>query len=161
MNYYRGWLLGLELEKLNAFHVTFRALVVLIVGFLIARLSRRLVQKDSIFDFLLKIIVGSMLAEGIVGSAPFLPTIGGAFLISIINLGFNVLMFKFPRLESIIKGKTVILIDNGTILEKNVKSYFVTNHELLKAVHSAGISDVDEVRKAYLDNTGEINIIKK
>ena len=78
-----------------------------------------------------------------------------------VNLGFNVLMFKFPRLESIIKGKTVILIDNGTILEKNVKNYFVTNHELLKAIHSAGISDVDEVRKAYLDNTGEINIIKK
>lgn len=153
--------LGLGLDALTIWHMTLRTLVVLISGFVLARISKRLIQKRSVFDFLLNIIMGSMLAAGITGNSPFFSTIGTVFLISLINLFFNIIMFKFPKLERLMKGIPPLLIHKGTIIKKNMNKYYVKHDELIKALNRANISNIDEIEEALLDNTGEIFIIKK
>src|SRR5215467_4041391 len=80
-------LLGLDLsqEALTLYHFTARAFLIYFVGMFLIRLQGQFMGINTPFTFMLNFIMGSVLASAIVGDAPYLPVVGTALFIALMN----------------------------------------------------------------------------
>jgi uncharacterized membrane protein YcaP (DUF421 family) len=64
-------------------------------------------------------------------------------------------------LRPILEGEPVILIQDGNVIEKNLKRNRLTQEEVAAEGRSQQIASFDEVRWAVLETNGKISFIKK
>ncbi len=57
-----------------------------------------------------------------------------------------------------IEGKPRLLIQNGRIIEKNLRAEAITEEELLTSLRRQGIESVSEVRSACLETDGDLTV---
>jgi len=51
-------------------------------------------------------------------------------------------------------------VDNGEILRRNMRREFITREELMSKLRENGISELAEVKQAYMETDGSISVIK-
>ncbi len=68
-------------------------------------------------------------------------------------------MIKSVRFRSLICGRPSMLIENGVINQKEMKSCRFTLDELAEELRTHGITDISEVKFALLETSGKLNII--
>jgi len=71
------------------------------------------------------------------------------------------LSFKFKCFEWLVDGSPTTLISDGVLNQKAMDSEFLTIKELESAMRANGIEDISKVKKAVLENDGNISIIVK
>ena len=87
-------------------------------------------------------------------------TVGVATLLTLVFLT-SLLTFRFRRLEDVVEGTPTILVNNGRLIERNLKRERVTADEVFGEMHKAGLADLSQVRWAILEVDGKISIIPK
>jgi uncharacterized membrane protein YcaP (DUF421 family) len=156
-------LLGLErdIADVSAAQMALRTVVVYAVMLVIVRLgSKRLLSKATAFDFIVAIMLGSIMSRAINGSAPFVPTlVAGALLLGIHWL-FALLALNTDWFGSIVKGQRVLLVKDGQVQEEGVRRTFITDDDLKQALRlHTEQSDPSKVQRAYLERNGQISIV--
>ncbi len=68
---------------------------------------------------------------------------------------------RFPAVERILRAPTVVLIENGKMLRKNMRAELVTKDELIAQLREKGIEDCAQVKRAYMEADGMISVIKR
>lgn len=156
-------LLGLENDatQVNAVQMAVRTVVVYAVTLLIVRLgSKRMLSKATAFDFIVAIMLGSIMSRAITGSASFFPTLGVGALLLGIHWLFAMLAFKANWFGSIVKGQRVLLIKDGQVQQEGVRRSFITDEDLDQALRlNTKQADPSEVERAYLERNGQISIV--
>jgi uncharacterized membrane protein YcaP (DUF421 family) len=61
----------------------------------------------------------------------------------------------------LLEGQPIIIIDDGEIVEKNVKAQRLTQEEIAAAPRIQGVGSLDEIRWGVLETNGQISFIKK
>jgi uncharacterized membrane protein YcaP (DUF421 family) len=84
--------------------------------------------------------------------------ISAATLISV-NYLVGFLTYRSKTLEGIIEGRPVILIHNGHVDHRALRSMQITTHELNAALREAGCTCPEEARFAVIENNGHITVI--
>lgn len=69
------------------------------------------------------------------------------------------LMFRSIRVRRLLCGKPVILIENGRILEKNLRQTHVNLDELTMHLREQEIFDLTEVKFAILETNGQLSTL--
>lgn len=60
-----------------------------------------------------------------------------------------------------LKGKSKLLVIKGKIQWPAMRELFITKKELRNAIHKSGnMTDISKVKAMYIENTGEISVIK-
>lgn len=153
--------LNTDLETVLTFAI--RAVVVFAISVLYVRLGgKRIFDKNSAFDIVAAIMLGSILSRAITDSAPFIPTlIAGACLVATHRfLAF--LAYRSDWLGNQIKGVKTTLVADGLLQEKNMRKSHITEQDLMSAARTqAKISKLDEIKEAYLERSGDISILPK
>jgi uncharacterized membrane protein YcaP (DUF421 family) len=158
------FLFGIQkpITSLTLLHFSMRAFLVYFVGIFLTRLQTQFVSISTPFNYILNILIGSLLANAIVGSGPYFPILGMCFLIFITNILIEILCYYSSFFEKLLKGKGIPLVRNGRILWDNMRKNLLTEDELMEAVreqiHEKSLSTVKE---AYFENSGKIMVIKK
>jgi uncharacterized membrane protein YcaP (DUF421 family) len=155
-------LLGLDLpvEMLAIGHLVARAFLIYIAGIFLVRLQEQFMGINTPFSYMLNIMMGSLLADAIVGKGSYVAIVGVAFIIALLNWFIAFLCFYFPRMESLFKGEADLLVKDGRIQRKAMRKNLITNDELMEAVHKYTQSnDLSKVKLAYFESSGEITII--
>jgi uncharacterized membrane protein YcaP (DUF421 family) len=156
-------LLGLERDvaDVNAAQMALRAVIVYGVTLAIVRLgSKRLLSKATAFDFIVAIMLGSVMSRAINGSAPFVPTLVAGTLLLGIHWLFARLAFKTSWFGQIVKGQRVLLIKDGQVQPDGVRRAFITQDDLEQALRlRTNQSDPSSVERAYLERNGQISIV--
>ena len=67
---------------------------------------------------------------------------------------------KFPAVERILRAQTLMLIENGKMLRKNMRAELVTSEELMAQLREQGIENCSEVKRAYMEADGKISVVK-
>ncbi len=67
---------------------------------------------------------------------------------------------KYPAVERILRAQTLMLIQNGKMLRKNMKAELVTPEELMAQLREQGIEDCSAVKRAYMEADGKISVVK-
>ena len=154
---------GIEADKLKTVHVLSRTVVIYIVGIALVRIgSKRFVGKMTAFDFILAIIIGSLLSRAITRSDLFLKLILSALLLIIIHWIFSILSVKFTRFGDVIKGTEKIIVENGEIKWEALKSSNLSEHDLIQSLRlNTNSGNIKNVKIARLERNGEISFVLK
>ena len=73
----------------------------------------------------------------------------------------NWLSFRFKIFERLLAPPPLPLVENGTMIRRNMRKEFITEDELRSQLRQNGVSDVAEVKRACLEANGEISVVKK
>ncbi len=145
-------------ELLN---VVFRALISLIVLFLVTKLiGKKQVSQLSLFDYVIGISIGNFAAEmtinleseeiyGILAVVIF----GGiAYLVSILSI-------KSIKLRRFFMGTPTILIEHGKILQDSFYKVRYDINDMLEQCRIKGYYDISEIEYAIVEANGELSIM--
>ncbi len=69
--------------------------------------------------------------------------------------------WRFPRLRPILDGEPVIVIEDGRLIEGNLRRERMTAGEVAAAARQEGIGSLDDVRWGVLETSGRISFIAK
>lgn len=155
------YLLGIGQQDLDVLQMTARALVVYPLGIFMVHLGdKRFLGGIAAFDFLLAIIIGSILSRAISGSAPFLPSIAASFALVLAHRGIATLGFRWDGFGNFVKGSARQLVRDGDILWDEMRKSSIGEEDLREAVrHHGRTMSLEDVSQAFLERNGEISVI--
>jgi uncharacterized membrane protein YcaP (DUF421 family) len=137
------------------------------VAFLFILLLTRIVGRRELntlepFDLILLVTIGDLVQQGVTQN-DF--SVTGLFLaagtIAVLTIAFSWLPWRFQVLRPMLEGQPVILIEDGKVIERNLKRNRLTQEEIAAEARGQQIESFDDVRWAVLETNGNISFIKK
>ena len=150
-------------KELTLLQLCVRAFIIFILGLAMVRVGdRRSLSEKTGFDTLFLVLIGAVLARAINGSAAFLTTIGCAFFLMLVHRIFAFIACRSHGFGKLIKGEDVRLVTDGKVDWKNMKKHLVSKHDLEEDLRlSAATEDLEKIKAARLERSGDISFIKK
>jgi uncharacterized membrane protein YcaP (DUF421 family) len=153
--------IGTDPQTILWWQMSIRAVLIFFVGLVFIRYGgKRVFGKNSSFDIVLGVILGSILSRALTGNSRFIPTVAAAFVMVVLHRLMAEIAFKYRWFGHIIKGEESQLVANGEILWKQMKKNSITEHDLKEAFRNSGVADLSSVKEAYLERNGKISVIK-
>jgi uncharacterized membrane protein YcaP (DUF421 family) len=91
-------------------------------------------------------------------------SVTGAFLavgtIGVLTVLFSYLPWRFRVLRPVLEGVPAIVVEDGKVVEKNLKRHRLTQEEIAAAARTNNISSLSEIRWAVLETNGQMSFIK-
>ena len=152
---------GQDVSDVGFLQMALRAVIIYAITLLLVRLgSKRFLSQATAFDVIVAIVIGSVMSRAVNGSAPFIPTVAaGAVLIGVHWL-FSLLAYHTEWFGNLAKGRPVLLIKDGEVLDEGVRRGHITPNDLAQALRmQTNRDDVEGVSRAYLERNGQISVI--
>ncbi len=138
------------------------AIVVLALIIIVRVLGRRDVGEMNLVDIITILLVGNAVQNAMTyGSGSLEVGIASAVVLLLLDRGVGIVINRFPKLEKAMFGGPVIIYADGVRNRAAMKRQGVEDEELMAAVREQGLSDLEHVRLAVLEENGEISIIPK
>lgn len=138
-----------------------RAVISFIATLVLLRIGgSRILGGRSGFDAIIMIMMGSVLARGIVGASSLVATIASAAVMIGIHRLLGWCCFKYPALEQLVKGKPLILYKNGKLETQNLKKASLTENDMYQSARlELKTEKMKNVRKACMETDGRISFV--
>jgi len=124
-------------------------------------LGKRSLSETTTFDFVLLLIIGESTQQALLGED--FSTTNALVLITVlvgIDLLFVWLKGRFRKLDQLLEGAPLILVDHGRPLKRRMKEAHVDVEDILEAARlSHGLERMKQIRYAVLERNGQISII--
>jgi uncharacterized membrane protein YcaP (DUF421 family) len=138
------------------------ALAFLFILMLTRIVGRRELSSLEPFDLILLVTIGDLVQQGVTQNdfsvTGMLLAVGTIGLLTVL---FSYLPWKFQVLRPMLEGIPVILIEDGKVIERNLKRNRLTQEEVAAAARVQQIASLAEVRWAVLETSGQISFIPK
>jgi uncharacterized membrane protein YcaP (DUF421 family) len=143
--------------------IVIRAVVAFLFVFVLTRLiGRRELSSLQPFDLLLLIVIGDLLQQGVTQTdlsvTGLVLTVG---IFGLMTLAASYVGFRFPRIRPILEPEPLILVEDGNVIEQNLKKERMTPQELAAEARLQQIDSLDKVKWAVLESGGQISFIPK
>jgi uncharacterized membrane protein YcaP (DUF421 family) len=143
--------------------VVLRAVVIYAVVFAFTRaLGRRELSTLQPFDLILLIVIGDLIQSGVTQNDL---SVTGVLLvlcsIGIMQVLTSYAGFRFRRLRLVLQGEPIILVENGKIIDRNMRRERLTIDDLAEKARLSEIGSISEIRWAVLETNGNISFIKQ
>jgi uncharacterized membrane protein YcaP (DUF421 family) len=149
-------------EPLTAGEMALRAALVYVIAVALLRLAeRRFMTRSSPFDLVLAIIICSVISRAITGNAPFVPTLAAAAVLVVAHWAVSSLAFRFDALGKLVKGSARTLVRDGEVDSRALRRSHIGTRDLEEAIRRAGLTDVQQVGRAFLERDGSITILPR
>jgi len=155
--------LGADPRTLTFTQISIRGIIVFIFTLAMMRISaRRSLARRTVFDSVFLVILASVLARAINGSADLLPTIGGGFAMVVFHRLLAWIAFYSHWFGDLIKGPERMLISDGRILHHAMRANHISKHDLEEDLRlDLHVEDLAGVQTARLERSGGISFICK
>jgi uncharacterized membrane protein YcaP (DUF421 family) len=142
--------------------IVIRAAIVFFLVLVVTRVvGKRELASLEPFDLILLVVIGDLVQQGVTQSDYSLT---GAFLailtITILTVATAYIAFRFRALRPVLDGEPVVLIENGRMLERNLRRERLTVEELIAEARQQSIASLDDVDWAVLETTGKISFLQ-
>lgn len=143
--------------------VIFRSIIAFFSIFFAARiLGKQTVSRMTIFDFIAVVTLGSVtanLAFALEVKARYIFLVFFIFVLLIYLSAF--LSLKSKRARKYVAGDPTVVIENGKILEHNMRKMRYTLDYLNQQLRQKDIFSIDDVDYALVENNGLLSVKKK
>lgn len=152
-----------KVDTIGLLEVTIRCLISLIALFLITKLlGKKQVSQLSLFDYVIGISIGNFAAEISVGlETPFLYGILSILIFGFVAYLVSVVTMKSIRLRRFFIGVPTPIIQNGKILEENLRRVKFDINDMLEECRNNNYFDISEIEYALLEANGKLSILPK
>lgn len=143
--------------------VVIRSIISLTVLFIVTKIiGKKQVSQLSLFDYVIGISIGNFAAEITINvDTQFLNGLLAILIYGILSYTVSTLTIKSIILRRFFTGTPTILIQNGKIIEKNLKKVKFDINDLLEESRSNGYFDISEIEYALLESKGTLSILPK
>ena len=139
----------------------------IVLGFSLLLITTKLLGKTQLsqinpFDFISALVLGELLGNAIYDNN--IPLIYIFFTISLWGLlifSSQVITQKFKKSRILLEGNPAIIIDNGKINRKQLKSNKLDINNLQQLLRQENVFSVREVKYAILETNGELSVLRK
>jgi uncharacterized membrane protein YcaP (DUF421 family) len=143
--------------------IVIRAAVIFCFVFLLTRmLGRRELNSLEPFDLILLVVTGDLVQQGVTQNDQSLT---GAMLaistIGLLTVAVSYASFRFKRMRPILNGEPIVLIEDGEVIEANLRRQRLTREEIGAEARLNNISSIEDVRWGILETNGQISFVKK
>ncbi len=126
-------------------------------------IGKRELGQMTPFDMVVLLTISNVLQNAMIGADNSLSggLIGGLTLFMANGLIAR-LALRFPRLARILEGEPTLLIEEGRILNKNLRREVMTRRELERALRKHEldpVTDLPLIRRALLEEDGTVSIL--
>lgn len=140
-----------------------RAVVIFFVIWVITRaVGRRELSSMEPFDLILLVVIGDLVQQGVTQSDYSLT---GAIVviatIAFLTVAMSYLSFRVPRLRPVLEGEPLVLVQDGRVIDRNLRRERITIEELRSEARQNQIDDLADVRFAVLETNGRISFIER
>jgi uncharacterized membrane protein YcaP (DUF421 family) len=140
-----------------------RALVMSVVVFIVTRaVGRRELSSLEPFDLILLVVIGDLVQQGITQSDY---SVTGAIVViltvALVSVGFSILNFRVRRLRPFLEGEPVVLVDDGQVVERNLRRERITRDEIESEGRQQQVVSIQDMRWAVLETNGKISVIPR
>ncbi len=88
------------------------------------------------------------------GFVPILILLTSQIIISFLTLKFN-------KIRGVICGKPVVVIENGNIIEDNLRKELYNLNDMMEQIRNAGVANIADVEFAILETSGQLSVFPK
>ena len=143
--------------------IVLRAAVAFVFIFFLCRVvGRRELTSLEPFDLIMLIVLGDLVQQGVTQSDYSVTgLILAAGTIAVLQVAVSYLNFRFKRLQPLLQGEPMVLVEDGRVLERNLARERITPDDLLEQARQSQIWSLDDVRLAVLETSGQISFIPK
>lgn len=143
--------------------IALRTVIMFMVALLFLRLSsRRFLGRHSALDWVLAVILGSVLSRAINGDAPLLTTVAAGLVLVALNWLFGACAVHWAWFGRLIHGRPIVLVENGQLNEACMRRHHLTRDDVLEDVRNAIQSDrLEEVQQALLERNGRLTVVRR
>ena len=123
--------------------------------------GKRQIAQMSPFDYLNAVTVGSIGAELATNLEQWLRPFSALIVYGVVTWFVHYSACKSNRMRSFWSGRSLILMDGGTILKANLQRCAIDLNEFLGQARVAGYFDPNEIETAILETNGQISFLPK
>jgi uncharacterized membrane protein YcaP (DUF421 family) len=140
-----------------------RATVIFFFIFLVTRIvGRRQLSSLEPFDLIMLVVIGDLVQQGITQSDN---SVTGALTviatIALLSVFVAWIAFRFRGARLVADGEPIILVQDGNIIERNLRRERLTVEEIEEQARQQQIESVEQIRWAILETGGQISCIPK
>ena len=143
--------------------IAFRGIVTFFLIYLLTRvIGRRELASLEPFDLILLIILGDAVQQGL--TQDDYSVTGALIVVSVFGLlqvFVSYMHFRFRGLRKVLEGYPVVLVEDGKVIERNLKHERLTPDELAEKARGQQLMSLDDVKWAVLETSGAISFIPK
>ena len=137
------------------------ALYVFVV-FIMRIIGRREISTLTPFDLVLLIVLGDAIQQGLTQDDY---SVTGAIVavstLAVMQVITSYISYRVKPFRKILKGEPIILIEDGKLLNQNMRRERITADDVAEEMRTQQIATFDEVQWAILESNGTISFIKK
>lgn len=143
--------------------IVIRATIAFLFILLLTRIvGRRELNTLAPFDLILLVTIGDLVQQGVTQN-DF--SITGMTLavgtIAMLTVLFSFLSWRFQVLRPVLEGQPLILIEDGNVIEKNLRRNRLTQEEIAAEARNQQIDSFEKIRWAVLETSGKLSFIEK
>jgi uncharacterized membrane protein YcaP (DUF421 family) len=132
------------------------------VVILLRIVGRRELATMEPIDFILLIVLGDAIQQGLTQDDY---SVSGAFItiftIAVLQVVLGYLTFRSKGLRRVLDGEPVVLVENGNVIERNLKRARIAEVELAEEARLSQVASLSDVEWALLETSGKVSIIPK
>lgn len=145
------------------FNIIVRVIIIYLIVIALMRLmGKRQIGEMEPFELVITLIIADLAT--IPMAEPTIPLWYGVVPLIAITIMHFVISFatqKSPAIRDVISGKPAIVINEGSINQKELKKLNMSSEELLEQLRNLNYFDLGEVNFAIIERNGKITIIPK
>jgi uncharacterized membrane protein YcaP (DUF421 family) len=133
--------------------------LLILAGF---RLFRREAGSLSVSDLLVVVLIADAAQNGMAGEYKSLTE--GAIVVATIfawNYALDWLAYQSRFVYWLLHPPSLLLIRNGHIQYRNLRSELITKADLLQQLREQGVEDIGSVKKCFLESDGKMSVIRE
>lgn len=136
--------------------------VYILALFLTRLMGRKLISQMTFFDFVIGVSMGSMITNVVVGQQFTATSAVTAFILfTALTILAEYLHIKSFKIRKVVNSEPVTLVQNGTIVEKNMKNIRMTINELMMKLREKNAFSLADVEFAIMETDGELSVLPK
>jgi uncharacterized membrane protein YcaP (DUF421 family) len=143
--------------------IALRSIVLFAFVYLLMRvLGRRELSSLEPFDLILLVVLGDSIQQGltqddysVTGAIIVISTIASLQVLT------SLLNFRLPWVRRVLDGDPIVLIQDGELIENNIRRERITIEELAEQARGQQIASLSDVQWAVFEPSGSISFIPK
>jgi len=124
--------------------------------------GRRELSSLEPFDLVLLIVMGDLIQQGVTQSdysyTGLLLSIG---TFAALTVALSFLGFRFPRLRPVLEAGPLIIVQDGKLIEKNLRKERLTPEEVAGEARQQQIASIEDVAWGVVEGSGKMSFIPK
>ena len=150
---------GIEFMLISVFRVFFLYLLVILV---MRIMGKREIGQLQPYELAITLIISELVTLPMENNGiPLLAGVIPVVTITLTQLLLSYLTTKSQWLQDVISGRYTIMIENGKLIENNLRKQKYNITELLEQLRMSGVLKIQDVQYAILETSGQLSVILK